>query len=59
MAVRSSPGNKVDWKSTVYEGRGGGGSIVAMFPVRWERGTGTGDESRGLEKIGYSEGIHL
>ena len=33
--------------------------IVAMFPVRWERGTGTGDESRGLEKIGYIEGIHL
>ena len=33
--------------------------IVAMFPVRWERGTGTRDESRWLKKIGYNEGIHL
>ena len=34
-------------------------AIVAMFPVRWERGTGTRDESRWLKKIGYNEGIHL
>ena len=33
--------------------------IVAMFLVRWERGTGTRDESRWLKKIGYNEGIHL
>jgi hypothetical protein len=30
-----------------------------MFPVRWERGTGTGDGIRRLAKLGYIGGIHL
>ena len=30
-----------------------------MFPVRWERGTETGDGSRRLAKIGDNRGILL
>ena len=33
--------------------------IVAMFPVRRERGTETGYGSRGLENTGNGRGIHL
>jgi hypothetical protein len=35
------------------------GAIVAIFPVRRERETGTGDEIQWLAKLGYDEGIHL
>jgi hypothetical protein len=34
-------------------------SIVAIFPVRRERETGTGDGIRWPAELGYNEGIHL